>query len=471
MRICILQSSYTSDSHRSDPTRWLPEHTCEHHYIDKATANRQVFALARGGFDVFINLCDGCEGDDEAGIEVVHALERLGVAFTGADSGFYAATREAMKLAACACGLSTPHFMFVDGPAGADLAAERLRFPLLVKHPNGYSSVGMTRGSRVDDVEALRAEVARFVDGYGGALIEEFIAGREFTALVVEGPGGEPVAFTPIEVHLPPGESFKHHALKWEDFEGITNTAVADAALRERLADASSRLFAAIDGSGYGRCDFRLADDGELHVLEINTNPGVFYPTDLAGSVDEILFHDDRGHRGFLDLILDAAQRRARARARRCGVASNTRDGVYLYALAEIAAGELVVPGERQRFQLATRPHQGAPRAGEFLLDRELVAVWREQPGQWRPLRHACDPNAWFRGLDLVARRPIARGEAITVDHATLAVDFAAFTCACGSSECRGVVRGDDHASPTVIGKYGDHVAPAVRAAIRAAAP
>eukprot|EP00198_Chlamydomonas_reinhardtii_P014391 XP_001703728.1 predicted protein [Chlamydomonas reinhardtii] len=69
-----------------------------------------------------------------------------------------------------------------------------LRFPLIVKHPGGYGSVGMTKDSKVHNEEQLWKQVARFVGSFGGALVEEFITGREFTVLVVEEPASMQVA-------------------------------------------------------------------------------------------------------------------------------------------------------------------------------------------------------------------------------------------------------------------------------------
>jgi D-alanine-D-alanine ligase len=55
----------------------------------------------------------------------------------------------------------------------------------------------------------VRPQVRKFVSQYGGALIEEFIAGREFTVLVVEGhtcgdcgadsSRSAPIALQPVE--------------------------------------------------------------------------------------------------------------------------------------------------------------------------------------------------------------------------------------------------------------------------------
>lgn len=321
MRICVLCSAPGLDGEdfQRDPSIHLPEHSWESHTLTRRGAAREVRALAERGFDVFLNLCDGALGEDRAGVEVVQTLERLGVAYTGADEAFYEPTREAMKAACRARGVATPRAVFAADLAAAARAAETLRFPMIVKHPCSYSSVGMTRASRVETREQLLAQAARTTADYGRALIEEFIDGREFTVLVAEDPGNprEPIAFVPAEFGFPPGECFKHHDLKWIDYHQMSWAPVGDPVLAARLQDISRKQFLGLRGRSYGRCDIRMDARGELYMLEINPNCGVFYSPQDPGSADVILMEDPAGYRGFLELIFAAAFKRQRVRPRR----------------------------------------------------------------------------------------------------------------------------------------------------------
>ena len=84
--------------------------------------------------------------------------------------------------------------------------------------------------------------------------------------------------------------------------------------------------------------------------------------------------------------------------------------------------------------------------------------MWSKRPEDWKPINHSCDPNAWLAGLDVVARRGIAQGEAITLDYATFCHEsMTAFDCHCGASDCRGVVTGQDSLAP-FLERYGTHV-------------
>ena len=73
----------------------------------------------------------------------------------------------------------------------------------------------------------------------------------------------------------------------------MTARAVDDGPLRSRRRGRRPHL-AALGGSGYGRCDLRVDDQGQVYLLEINPNCGVFYPDGQFGSANIILARDPR---------------------------------------------------------------------------------------------------------------------------------------------------------------------------------
>jgi D-alanine-D-alanine ligase len=191
--------------------------------------------------------------------------------------------------------------------------ASELHFPLIVKHPNSYASIGLTQESRVENTAQLYKQIAKMVATYHGALIEEFIEGREFSVLVAENAAepASPVAFTPLEYLFPPGETFQHFGLKWIDYRGKSAVPCTDRLLAKRLQQAAGRVFTALQGSSYARMDFRVDTQGEAYLLDVNPNCGLFYPPEAKGTADYILTFDPAGHAGFIKLIFDAARQRA----------------------------------------------------------------------------------------------------------------------------------------------------------------
>ena len=479
MKICVLDDSYEQSTtpfkqfdFLPDPIRYLDGHECERHFLHKATAVRQVRELARCGFEVFLNLCDGAWEEDRPGIEVVQALERLGLAFTGATSTFYEPSREAMKRVCRYAEIGTPRYMMLSHVTETEIAASSLRFPMIVKHPNGYASIGITRDSRVETTQALRHQAAKTIEAFGGALIEEFVEGREFTVLVAENPDDEfdPIVYQPVEFCFPAGESFKHFDLKWKDYQKMSCIPCDDRDLACRLMDMSRRFFVGLGGTGYGRCDIRMNGQDELFMLEINPNCEVFYPPEDAGSADFILLNDPAGHRGFVEKIIQAALKRRQIKKWRIRPHPNGDFGMY--ATVSIEPGDVIERYEESPHVLVSKSHvQKFWNAVEqelfyryaYPLTDEVYVVWSDNPERWKPINHSCDPNAWLDGLNLTARYKIAAGEQITMDYATFCNEsLGEFVCSCGSPECRGLIRGSDYRK-AFLDHYGEHVSDYVR--------
>ncbi|KAG2422416.1 hypothetical protein HXX76_016061 [Chlamydomonas incerta] len=370
LRVCVLQPSLEgSCSVFKDVDAFVKPEVHDPHgryewseaFLRKATSVAQLLELlvpgvagqqgggggAKAAPDVFLNLCDGAWDEDRAGKEVIEALERLNMPYTGANAAFYEPSKIEMKMAAHYYGVKVPAWVHIQpgvGRRGVEAGLESvlappshggLRFPLIVKHPSGYGSVGMSKDSKVHNAEQLRVQVAHCVNSFGGALVEEFIGGREFTVLVVEEPGPaagdcgdtdpdltsfHPVAYTPVECAFGPGEDFKHFDIKWTDYGSMSWRPCTDPELSERLKAAARDTFLATRGISYGRCDFRVDAAGDIYLLEINPNCGVLDPpeallTGCASSADYILSLDpEHNHAHFLATIFATAISRHRLR-------------------------------------------------------------------------------------------------------------------------------------------------------------
>jgi D-alanine-D-alanine ligase len=296
-----------------DPRPYLPEATWHVAPLKKSTAVEQVTALAGNGFDLFFNLCDGAADDETTpGIEVVLTLEKLGVPFTGAMSSFYEPSREQMKQACRAAGIATPAYLVAHTLADVERASANLRFPLFVKHWSSYSSIGLSRASRVRTPEELHHEARKVMSRFRAALIEEYVEGLECTVLVAESPSDptRPTTYVPIQYGFPDGESFKHEALKCIDWQDLKSFPVEDPVLAVRLRDEAAKFFVALGGTGFGRCDVRVDHDGTPFWLEINPQCGVYGPEDFGCAADLILLNDPGGHEGFTRQIVAAAMAR-----------------------------------------------------------------------------------------------------------------------------------------------------------------
>jgi len=313
MYICVLTSLPDENDSPYDPSPYMNGYRWKQHMVQPSDVELQIKNLIDEGVDTFINLCDGTPDDAISGIALVHALEKFNAAFTGADSKFFDPTRDEMKKAAQRISVPTPNWIFVNRVEDVEKVARRLNFPMLVKPPHGYASIGIRRSSRVENIEQLREQLKIEIDEYGRALIEEFIEGREFTCLIAENPEDpkKPFTFTPVEFIFPEGESFKHYDMKWVDYEKMSVAIVDDPQIEKTLREQTKRVFKELGGNGYARCDYRINANGDIHMLEINPNCGIFYAPHEPGSADFSLINDPTtNHTKFMKLIIQNAQMR-----------------------------------------------------------------------------------------------------------------------------------------------------------------
>lgn len=321
MRICVLSDEEIS---YFDPSPYLNGYDWK-----MVTLTAPVFdkirALADSGeFDVYLNVCEGYEFEDMQddalgyhGIEVVQALEALNLPFTGADSRCFDPTREEMQAAADADGIGFTKGYRVHNEAEAEQLVKNLRYPIMVKHPKSYGSTGMFKESRAENIEQVLAQVKRVCAEFGAARMEEFIVGTEYNVLVVDNPRdmANPFVYPPAQLIFPHGEEFWHTDIKWDynvpfDFKEVT-----ESGLKARLQDMGRRMFLAMGIAGYGRCDIRMNDAGELFILEINPNPAIMLPPKEYGPADYMILYDKDGYRGFFDRIIETAFIRQRMRS------------------------------------------------------------------------------------------------------------------------------------------------------------
>ncbi len=304
MRVCILSDEMINEY---NPSRYFHAHEWDFFTVDPPVEDLIRKISSEKQYDVYLNMSDGSDEDD-AGIVLVKTLQALNLPFTGADSKFYNPTREQMQATAEKNGLNFARGFHARSEFDLE-QAKNLRFPLIVKHPNSYGSIGLTSESRVDTPEKLQEQFQRNFKEFGAARVEEFIEGREVSCLVVDNPDdlSKPYAYLPAEVKFPDGESFMHVEVKWLNWDTFI-VPLEGTDLIQQVQETSIKMYQAMDGVGYARLDIRIRPDGELVILEINPNCGIlYYGADDRSSTDLPISWDKDGHDGFLDRIFRSA--------------------------------------------------------------------------------------------------------------------------------------------------------------------
>jgi D-alanine-D-alanine ligase len=259
----------------------------------------EVFA----GVDVVFPVLHGPYGEDGT---IQGLLELAGLPYVGAGVLASAAgmDKEFTKKLLAADGLPVGDHVVLR-PGAATLTAaprDRLGLPVFVKPARAGSSLGITRVTAWDDLDAAIA-TARQHDPK--VLVEAAIVGREIECAVLERPDGTVVSSLPAEIRIVGEAAFYDFDAKYlDDVCEFDVPAKLDDDVAEQLREMAVAAFRALDGQGLARVDFFVGPDGDITVNEINTMPGftpismyprawavtgVDYPTLLATLVETAL--------------------------------------------------------------------------------------------------------------------------------------------------------------------------------------
>ncbi|MCL2747767.1 MAG: D-alanine--D-alanine ligase [Oscillospiraceae bacterium] len=233
-----------------------------------ALIGRCVLDACRLSDVVFIGL-HGSMGENG---QLQAALDLFGVKYTGSNymGCLLSMDKTVAKEMMAVHGIRTPsgEEAFIGDMAPDELydMLKTKKPPFIVKPANGGSSLGVTI---VRNEEAI-AEAIQYAKAYEKRiLIEEYIAGREFTVGILDG-----AALPVIEIRAQSG--FFDYKNKYQ--EGLTSElcpAPIPADLSDRLKEIALSAHKALRLGDYSRADFIVDDDGNIYCLEVNSLPGL----------------------------------------------------------------------------------------------------------------------------------------------------------------------------------------------------
>ncbi|MFZ5509339.1 MAG: D-alanine--D-alanine ligase [Pseudomonadota bacterium] len=228
-------------------------------------AERPLWELKSAGFErVFIAL-HGRGGEDGT---VQGALELMGLPYTG--SGVLASAlcmdKWRTKMVWLANGLPTPRYVLLEQDSNWNAVAAALGLPIFVKPVREGSSVGATKVTRAEDLEAAYRLAVQY-DPL--VLAEEFVSGAELTCGFL---GDQ--ALPLVRIVAPEGNYDYQHKYFTDDTQYFCPSGLEEAKERE-IQDLVMRAARLLDCRGWGRADLMLDAQGRPYLLEMNTAPGM----------------------------------------------------------------------------------------------------------------------------------------------------------------------------------------------------
>lgn len=224
--------------------------------------------------DMVINLVDSVKGKESLASAIPGVLELLDIPYTGADMlGLSLDTNKFLiKKLLQQNGVPIPYYQLFNSPK--DYLDPLLRFPLISKLNAIHGSVEITQDAVSENEKQLRKRLRYLIQTYEQpVLVEEFISGREITAIVLQEKKTKVYLAEKIFTHAEGPYVFLTFEQQWL---GKIDSAFHYAAYEDRLLqEYVKKAFEVGKMAGYAKFDVRLDQSGRYFFIDTNCNPAL----------------------------------------------------------------------------------------------------------------------------------------------------------------------------------------------------
>ena len=207
----------------------------------------------------------GANGEDG---RIQGLLDFLNIPFTGSGmfSSAVAMSKVLSKKIFLEHNLPTPKFKVIRTLKDLKEAADIFGFPIVLKPNSEGSSLGMSKISKLNEIEDAYKAAIEFDDIL---LAEEFIQGKEITVTILKNK-------TLPTIRVKTNRNFYDYFAKYKSNKTeYICPGTSDISEEEIYANIALEAFEALHCSGWGRVDFMCEKNNSPKILEINTVPGM----------------------------------------------------------------------------------------------------------------------------------------------------------------------------------------------------
>jgi D-alanine-D-alanine ligase len=230
---------------------------------------------------IVFNWCEGYADRPWDYDGVTAELDRLGYIYTGADTWSHRVSADKGRVQAVLRegGVSIPHGRVLCPADDLDWSI----FPAIVKPLNQHGSYGIDCQSVVRDHQQLQERLEFVMDKYHvPAVVEEFIAGREFQVSVWSNRRVEVLPEVELAFGTAPGweERIYTYEMKFDldgplqHNAGFVCPSMLTPSQRAKIGRVCRAAYRAMRCRDYARVDLRMRND-RVYVVDVNPNPDI----------------------------------------------------------------------------------------------------------------------------------------------------------------------------------------------------
>jgi D-alanine-D-alanine ligase len=237
--------------------------------------------------DLVVNLVGSVKGQEYLSATIPGMLESLDIPYTGAGilGESLAYNKYLVKELLESHGVPVPHFQLL--PSSTTPLDPHLRYPLITKLNEIHGGVEITHDAISNDEKHLRERVKFLIQTYQQpVLIEEFIVGKEITAMLLEGLNKKVYLADKAFEGDVGGYRFATFEAQWGEDETLTWR--YEKYQDPKLVELVKRGFDVLRMSDYGKFDVRIDESGRYYFIDSNSNPA-FGPKETNCAIANIL--------------------------------------------------------------------------------------------------------------------------------------------------------------------------------------
>lgn len=235
--------------------------------------------------EMVLNLVDSVRGQATLGASIIGLYEILNLPYTGAGTlGWSLGTNKYLMYKLLeSSGVPVPnHQLFTSHTESID---HSLRYPLFPKLNNEHSSIGVDDDSICRNEKELRTKLKYLIERYKQPiLVDEFIAGIEVTASVLDGSNIKVYCVQRKTNNETEGDVVTFNK-KWKSWSNIEYIKYEQDNLKEYV----KKTFDVLKMSDYARIDLRIDAAGRIYVIDPNCNPFFGPPKETHATYSIIL--------------------------------------------------------------------------------------------------------------------------------------------------------------------------------------